>query len=177
MAEPSTPTTLIDAAFVGDLKRVQEFIAAEADVNEAAFGTTPLLAALQEPPEFFDRTSTSIVELLLEAGADPNGREPTTGRTALHEAVRPGVGPVRLLLAGGADPNARSDDGSTPLHECAVYSAVEVAHELLTAGADPSVADGLGQTPGDLARREATAHPEDEDARALADLFGTLPAP
>jgi ankyrin repeat protein len=52
--------------------------------------------------------------VLLEAGADPNGRG-EGGFTPLHSAAQNGdVELVRLLLAHGADAGAASDDGRTP---------------------------------------------------------------
>src|SRR5207248_3668003 len=55
----------------------------------------------------------ALVELFLDAGADPN----TTmrgGETALMTAARTGKsGPVKLLLARGADVNAKERRGQT----------------------------------------------------------------
>jgi ankyrin repeat protein len=54
------------------------------------------------------------VRLLLEAGADPHGRQGGAA-TALHTAAMVGSSEmVRLLVAAGADPDAESDDGRTP---------------------------------------------------------------
>jgi uncharacterized protein len=52
--------------------------------------------------------------VLLDAGADPNGRG-GLGGTPLHTAAQSGdVALVRLLLAHGADPALAGDDGRTP---------------------------------------------------------------
>ncbi len=83
-----------------------------------------------------------MVELLLEAGADP--RAPIQGAGAarpLHFAARSGsVEAVRALLAAGAEANAREESwGQTPLMFAASSGRTEATKALLEAGADPSV--------------------------------------
>jgi ankyrin repeat protein len=56
----------------------------------------------------------SIMELLLERGADANARQ-HGGFTAMHTAAQHGSrAMVELLLRYGADPAAATDDGETP---------------------------------------------------------------
>jgi ankyrin repeat protein len=69
-----------------------------------------------------------LVRLLLDAGADPDRRDPDTGRTALHDAVAAGPGGdgaevVRVLLAAGADVNATTNDGASALDISRVAAA------------------------------------------------------
>ena len=168
---------LSDAAFVGDLARVRELLAAGADVNEEISGTYALFAALQEPPDYFDDNAAAIVRALLAAGARVDVREAETGRTPLHEAVHPGLRAVKLLLDAGADPNAVSKTGTTPLHETIPLAAVAVAEELLRAGADLSLRDSEGRTPLDLAASKARAYPDDEQAASLVRLLSGRTAP
>ena len=54
---------------------------------------------------------TGALRMLLERGADPNGRNPT-GLTALLQAVRYGyLEIVKLLIEAGADPSYKGPDG------------------------------------------------------------------
>lgn len=69
-----------------------------------------------------------LVQLLIEAGADVNRRDPGNGRTPLHAAV--GSGPdgstteiITLLLAAGADINATTNDGASALDMARVAAA------------------------------------------------------
>ena len=55
-----------------------------------------------------------IVRVLLEHGADVNGRSDEGGFTPLHNASGSGAAElVRILLEHGADPSATTDDGRT----------------------------------------------------------------
>ena len=83
-----------------DIERVQELVVA------GGLGLPP-------PPSAPDR----IVDLLLDAGADPNGKN-KLGETAL---MRAGVGGyeriVSRLLERGADPNVKNEQGNTAMME------------------------------------------------------------
>lgn len=126
--------------------------------------TTPLQHALSE------QCKPDVVRLLLEAGADPNGRDGMTmtplmrshhvqvtrmllaagaelnateeqGRTALFFSPRADI--TKALLEAGADPNAQEQDGATPL----MYAKTPaVAQALLAAGAESEVRDAFGRT-------------------------------
>ena len=100
--------TLAGAARDGDLKAIKQHIAEGVDVNELVFDMPPLTwAALMG--------QTAAAELLLQHGADINGRN-KDDNTALHLAVFLGrAETVELLLKNGADVNAKNDDGATPV--------------------------------------------------------------
>ncbi|XP_071772047.2 ankyrin repeat domain-containing protein 34B [Centroberyx gerrardi] len=94
-----------------------------------------------------------LVRLLLEGGAQVNGRNPK-GETPLLAACKTlrgeptGPETVKLLtylLQNKADPNAQDRAGRTPLmYACMERAGAQVASALLSAGADPSMEDYSG---------------------------------
>lgn len=153
-----TSEALAAAVKANDADRVAQLLDQHAElrarINEPlpgfAFGTTPLLAAVT-------RDNRTMIEALLGAGADINGRsdwwagsfgvldeaDPALvpflvergARIDAHAAARLGrLDVLKTLVA--ADPDlvhARGGDGQTPLH---FASTVAVAEYLLEAGAD-----------------------------------------
>ena len=141
-------TALMFAARVGDVTSVRHLIAAGADVDDtdARGVSATTLAAHAGFGEF--------VEVLLDAGADPNAAE--AGFGALHAAVmRRDTRMVGALLAHGGDPNAvletwtatrrSSRDhhfppplvGATPFWLAARFTAPAIMRLLAEHGADP----------------------------------------
>jgi len=84
--------------------------------------------------------SIETVELLLAAGADPNGRIKQSGATPLELSCKAEISAA--LLRAGADPNARDDHGLTALFHQGHH--IDVARVLLEAGADPNIVSGMG---------------------------------
>ncbi len=100
--------TLVDAARTGDLEAIKQHIADGADVNALHFEMSPLTWAAM-------MGQTEAAELLLQHGADINGRN-RDDNTALHLAVFLGYAETaELLLKSGADVNAKNDDDATPV--------------------------------------------------------------
>ena len=100
--------TLVGAARTGDLEAIKQHIVDGADVNALHFEMPPLTwAALMG--------QTQAAELLLQHGADVNGRN-EDDNTALHLAVFLGhAETAELLLKSGADVNVKNDDDATPV--------------------------------------------------------------
>ena len=96
------------------------------------------------------------VRSVLDAGGDPNARDPL-GRTPLHRAALGGhEAVVRLLLARGADLGAKSNKGTTALHYAVSPGGwVGVVELLLDAGADVNARRSNGATPLHRAARYA----------------------
>ena len=119
----------------------------------------------------------TIVQRLLQHGADPDRGRGTSGETPLHHALAGGGGDqyqlqiINALLAARANPNKACETGvvtanfmiavkvrgERPLHRAAAYSSIAVIRTLLVAGAEPDVRDANGDSPltwGSLHRRD-----------------------
>ena len=134
----------------------------------SASGGSPLHVALAAGAD------EEMVELLLDHGIDPNGRD-RRDDTPLHVAARQpgGAGPVALLLQRGADLEALNGRDWTPLHAASERAAsLASMHVLLDAGADPDVKAGHwdARTP----RQHAVAQP---GGSAAARLILSYPGP
>jgi len=141
-------TALLFAARVGDLESTRLLVAAGANVNDAdAWGVSAVTLAAHSG---FD----TLVELLLDKGADPNAMR--AGFAPLHEAImRRDEKMIAALLSHGANANAplqtwtptrrSSDDwnfapelvGATPFWLAARFVQPAVMRLLLKYGADP----------------------------------------
>ncbi|MCY4567665.1 MAG: ankyrin repeat domain-containing protein, partial [Candidatus Poribacteria bacterium] len=105
----SIEDTIVGAARMGDLEAIKQHIAEGADVNALHFEMPPLTWAAV-------MGQTEAAELLLQHGANVNGRN-RDDNTALHLAVCLGrAETVELLLRSGADVKAKNDDGATPVN-------------------------------------------------------------
>lgn len=81
-----------------------------------------------------DRHHPAIVQLLLEAGVDPNRSYSAGNNTPLHMAALAGnIEVVRVLLAGGADPLAENDETWRPRNMALPVGQLEIAQLLAEA--------------------------------------------
>jgi hypothetical protein len=121
---------LLGAVHRGDLDRVGGLLAESPDLARARFaargGTSTALHFVTDWPGYFPN-GPAMVQLLIEAGADPNAR--TTG--------------------GGSDTPGPGSE--TPLHYAASSDDVDVAAALIDGGADLETPDGSIGTPLDNA--------------------------
>jgi ankyrin repeat protein len=93
--------------------------------------------------------ANELVELLIAAGSDVNGRgsDGISTLPLLSAATlrRPDL--VKQLLNAGADVKGALSNGWTALHFAAMYDDSETVAVLLAAGADPDAVDDEGDTP------------------------------
>lgn len=156
---------LITAAASGDLKKVQELIAAGADVNKPFVGSL----GPEEEPEIFDWPlraavrggNLEIVKLLLKNRAELN-RKVMGGRTIMHEAAlynRSDIVPI--LAEAGEKLDVVGKIGSSPLSDAASADNFEALKALLKAGANPKINEVLSNVvvrrPGPYAEKNLKA--------------------
>jgi hypothetical protein len=132
--------SLHEAAEKGDLSRVQQLLASDANLLEAKNeeGDTPLHKAAAEG-------HAEVAKFLITQGADVNAVGRNDDRP-LHRAAffgRKDV--VELLLANGADIEARDRQDNTPLIRAATFHT-EVVQLLLDKGADVNARNVVGNT-------------------------------
>ncbi|CAH0025146.1 unnamed protein product [Clonostachys rhizophaga] len=102
-------------------------------------GADPNIAQLRSPSLVLATGQTSMVELLIDLGADVSFLDPA-GRTPLHAAAYDGhLEAARVLLERGADINTEDYAGYTPLTDAVGRGHYEVVRLLLDRGADPTV--------------------------------------
>lgn len=115
-------SSLHAAVRADNLKTMRVLLEHGADPNYPTSGRDHAMSRNVQKPLHEAIRNPRSVALLLEAGADPDGRMSISRRrTPLHLAAKHcEASSLALLLAGGADPNAGDRDGQTPLHR-AVY--------------------------------------------------------
>lgn len=143
--------SLFEAAALGELGLLQSALAAHPNhVNRRTpDGFTALHLAC-----FFGQLEA--VQLLLEAGAEPNKTAANAMQVApLHSAAANGdLALVTTLLQHGANPDAAQQGGWTALHSAAKHGNLPLVEALLQHGADPSLAAEDGSTALSFAREE-----------------------
>jgi ankyrin repeat protein len=103
-------------ALHGYADHLRLLVAAGADVNKhRGSGYTPLNSAVEFQQE-------ACMDILLEAGADPNIKYKQDKASVLHRAaLYKQAAWVERLLAAGADPNVKDSQSNTPLYIACVW--------------------------------------------------------
>jgi ankyrin repeat protein len=188
-SHPEGETPLLSAARAGSVPAVRLLLARGVDVNHAEQfqQTTALMWAAAEG-------HLDVVDLLLEAGADPNRQghvtslttrhnadHPTGGFTALMFAARNGnEAIVRKLLARGANINLKNGDAASAAMVAMYNDRFDVAAMLIEQGSD--VNDGSLYVAVEM--RDATTdqfafdgsrrRPDHENGKTALDLMKML---
>lgn len=111
------------------------------DVNQQIRGESLLEWAIKPSPKHTH--IVEVVNLLLQAGSDPNAHSGWGGSTPIFDCTAvPDI--IKPLLAAGANIEARDQQGQTPLI-WASFNANAV-QMLLDAGADPEPVTNNGDT-------------------------------
>jgi ankyrin repeat protein len=128
------------------LREVLRLAPQQLNQREIRFGETPLHAAVLAE-------QAGSVEILLEAGADPNSANDFR-RTPLHYAAMKGnLRLTKILVDAGANIFALDVRGSTALHEAAAVQAVDVYRLLVANGASDSTRNNAGISAAELLKK------------------------
>ncbi len=141
---------VVAAIHSGDTAALRRLLAEHPDIASAPLGgryqsRTPLHAVADWPGYF--PNGPEIVRILVDAGADPNARQPLE-ETPLHWAASSDDWHVAAaLIDAGADVNAPDGSVGTPIESAVGYGCWDVARLPVARGADvakPWVAASLG---------------------------------
>lgn len=161
------------AAAMNNTVAVRKYIRAKTDID--CLGEHGYIGMNRRTPLHWAAVNgaTEVVELLLEAGADPNFQD-ARGRTPLHWAARLNrLVIVNCLLEKGAKANLLDLDHMTPLM-CAAF-AINASRDLITAlvsaGADINY---QLPTTGDTALHIAVREENEESALAILAAGGNI---
>lgn len=126
---------LFEGVEIDDIDLVQEILLQGTDVNATDEYDYDILSAAVLAPAQKQNTNIEMIELLLAAGANPNGLT-KDGNTALYWAAACDENElVRLLIEAGATVEAEQPkDGYTSLHIAAEHGNREIVELLLNAG-------------------------------------------
>jgi hypothetical protein len=135
-------TALHRAAAKNHVEVIKALLAAGANVDLTDKSKITPLAAAFENAETDDVTTA---EILLEAGANPNGSEEVP--TPLSMVVSAGfLNITKLLLRHGADPNHPADSDRPVLGSTYVWCHLDICRVLLNAGANVNARDDENRT-------------------------------
>ena len=138
--ERDLPADLVLAIHGGDTDAVRRVIADDPDIVNGPLGgpfkTRTALHVVADWPGYFPN-GPQIAQLLLQAGADPNARDPEPrSETPLHwTASSDDVDVAAALIDGGADIEVPDGSIGSPLDNAIGYGCWHVARLLVDRGA------------------------------------------
>lgn len=132
--------SLIEAARLGRLQNVRNFIQAGANINAREhFGWTPLIKAAQAG-------HNQVVHELIQAGANVNSREMHGATPLMYAASEGHLQVVRELIRAGANVNARDNNGMSPLMYAIIEDQLQIIRVLIRWGANLNARNNRGLT-------------------------------
>jgi uncharacterized protein len=141
MTDPDQASALVAAIHAGDVDAVRRLVRDSTGLASSPvggrLGTRTPLHVVADWPGYF-RHGPEIVQVLIEAGADPNARSPGErfAETPLHWAASSDdVDVAAALIDGGADLEAPDGSIGTPLDNAIGYACWNVAQLLVERGA------------------------------------------
>jgi ankyrin repeat protein len=145
----------LDAVMRGRPGMVKLFIALGADVDlvfpDDHTQKTPLLWACAMGGAYPNGDHRSVVETLLQSGADITAEDAFGNRAVGIAAASGATDVLGVLLDHGADINHRGSGGNTPLISASRAGQLETVKFLLKRDADPSTRNSKGETAEDVA--------------------------
>jgi hypothetical protein len=137
----SAETPLLIAILDDDVAQVRDLLARGADINalDKGMDSTALGGAVS-------RGNPELVQVLINAGADPNVKNGSEQTALMRLNERSSVEIVRALLDAGAKVNHKDEDGDTALHEAAALEKTEILQALLDSGAKVNARNKEGKT-------------------------------
>ena len=103
----------------------------------------------------------NVIQMLLEAGADPNQKVPHRGDTALIIACdkfNPSIRIIELLIEYGVKLNDQDFDGNTALHLLSQENKFDAVELLLSHRSNPNIQNDKGNTPLHISGSNKMAH-------------------
>lgn len=151
-----TSTLLARAAGCWDEPRVAMLLKHVAETGARdKLGHDALYRAANAKAPGRESDGRAVVELLIQHGANVNGRSGPGNLTPLHAAARRGTVEIgQVLLDAGAEIEAKDSKGETPLRRAVNCRQKSFVRLLLSRGADPLNPDNKGLTPLAAARDE-----------------------
>lgn len=141
MTASRDPEALAAVIQAGDVSTLQQMLAGDPGLASAPLGgrfaTRTPLHVVTDWPGYFPN-GPEVVRILIQAGADPNGRSPGEdfAETPLHWAASSDdVDVAEALIDGGGDLEAPDGSIGTPLGNAVGYACWHVAHLLVARGA------------------------------------------
>jgi ankyrin repeat protein len=141
------PKSVHDAAAMGDVDQINQFIEKGVDLNALdTFGYTPLKRAI-------DASQVEAVKALLQGGANPNTKDGEGTTPLIRAAITGEKDIIDALLAAKADTALKSRSGATAMHWGVQNARIDIVESLIAAGADVNATNTGGQTPLSIAQQ------------------------